>query len=221
VGAFHGPSTYVVPRNTSLAAVLAMVPLDEMADRRWIHLERTSVALTQKQLLNESLSRLEKAIYTQPSYDETVAQANQAQAQTIQTYINSASQVQPAGDLALPPGVDLTKINLEADDVIVIPYRTQVVSIGGEVNQSQSLIYQPGLSLHDYVLKAGGFTSLADKGHILVIHPDTTSEINGRIQAGDRILVIPRLPGKWLILAKDLTQILYQVAIAALAATRA
>jgi protein involved in polysaccharide export with SLBB domain len=221
VGAFHGPSTYVVPRRMTLAEVLAKIPLDDMADRRWIHLQRVSIALTQKQLLNESLSRLEKAIYTQSSSSVSVAQADAAQAQTLQIYINSASQVQPAGELALPPGADLSRVNLEADDTIVIPYRSQVVSIGGEVNQAQSLIYEPGISLHEYILKAGGFTNLADHGHILVIHPDSTSEVNGRVQPGDRILVLPHLPGKWLALAKDLTQILYQTAIAVLAATRA
>ncbi len=219
-GAHAGPSSYVVPRQTSLAAVLARIPLDSMADRHWIHLKRVSVAVTEKQLLNESLSRLEKAIYTQNSSTEGVAQANAAQAQAIQQYIDRAKQIQPQGNVALPPGADLSRVSLEPDDTIVIPYQSQVVAIGGEVTQPQALIYEPGVTAEGYVRRAGGFSDLANKGHILIIHPDGTTQVNGYVQPGDRILVLTHLSGKYIQLVKDLTQILYQLAIAAVAVNR-
>ncbi|MDQ2860621.1 MAG: hypothetical protein M3T55_07845, partial [Pseudomonadota bacterium] len=109
-------------------------------------------------------------------------------------------------------------VSLEPDDIIVIPYRSQVVSIGGEVTEAQALLYQPGLTARAYVQKAGGFNNIADKGHILVIHPDGSTEINGAVQPGDRVLVLVKLPGRLLDVLAAVTQILYQTAIAGEAA---
>ncbi|MDQ2860188.1 MAG: polysaccharide biosynthesis/export family protein, partial [Pseudomonadota bacterium] len=156
-GAYQGPAAYVVPKNTTLGAMLARIPMDALADRRWIHLQRVSAAFSQKQLLSESLARLQKAVYTQPAPTAALVTSNAAQATAIQQYITYASQIQPIGDVAFPPGVDLNQVSLEPDDVIVIPYRSQVVSIGGEVTEAQALLYQPGLTARAYVQKAGGF----------------------------------------------------------------
>ena len=217
-GAHQGPASLVLPRQATVAQAMAQISIDPQADRRWIHLRRVSVAVAQKQLLNEALARLEKEIYTQPSATTEIAQANLSQAQTIQQYINMASAVTPEGDVALPPGTDLDQVTLEPDDTIVIPYKTQVVSIGGEVNEPQALIYQRGESAGAYVSRAGGFTRLADRGKVMVIHPDGTTQIGGMVSPGDRILVLVRIPGKSIELFKDLSQILYQIAIAAKAA---
>lgn len=217
-GAFEGPAAYVVSKNTSLGAMLAKIPLDSLADRRWIHLQRVSAAFSQKQLLSESLARLQKAVYTQPAPTAALQTSNAAQATAIQAYITYAGQTQPVGDVAFPPGVDLNQVPLEPNDVIVIPYRSQVVSIGGEVTEPQAMIYRSGLTAKAYVTKAGGFDNIADKGHILVIHPDGSTEINGAVLPGDRILVLVKLPGRLLDILATVTQILYQTAIAAKAA---
>jgi len=217
-GAFEGPAAYVVPKDTSLGAMLAKIPLDSLADRRWIHLQRVSAAFSQKQLLSESLARLQKAVYTEPAPTAALQAADSAQATAISQYISYAGQTQPVGDVAFPPGVDLNQVPLEPNDIIVIPYRSQVVSIGGEVTEPQAMIYRPGLTAKAYVTKAGGFDNIADKGHILVIHPDGSTEINGAVLPGDRVLVLVKLPGRLLDILATVTQILYQTAIAAKAA---
>ena len=217
-GAFRGPGSYVVTRDTTVGAVLAKLQLDSLADRRWIHIQRASVAAAQKQLLTESLARLQKAIYTNPAPTAALQQANALQATTIQTYISYASQVQPVGDVAFDENQDLNSVRLEPNDIIVIPFKSQVVTVGGDVNVPQSVIYQPGLSARDYVKKAGGFDPLGDKGRILVIHPDGSLVINGHVEPGDRVLVGVTLPGHLLDVATALTQIIYQVAIGAKAA---
>ena len=217
-GAFRGPGSYVVTRDTTVGAVIAKLQLDALADRRWIHIQRASVASAQKQLLTESLARLQKAIYTNPAPTAALQQANALQATTIQTYISYASQVQPVGDVAFDENQDLNSVRLEPNDIIVIPFKSQVVTVGGDVNVPQTVIYEPGLSVRDYVKKAGGFDPLGDKKRILVIHPDGSLVINGRVEAGDRVLVGVTLPGHLLDVATALTQIIYQVAIGAKAA---
>ncbi|MEO8926237.1 MAG: polysaccharide biosynthesis/export family protein [Caulobacteraceae bacterium] len=219
-GAYQGPASYVVPNTTTLGAMLARIPLDSRADRRWIHLQRVSVAFSQKQLLSEALARLQKAAYTQQAPIAADVTAVAAQAAAIQQYITYASQIQPIGDVAFPPGADLSQVSLEPNDIVVIPFKSQVVSIGGEVTEPQALIYQPGLRVKDYVQKAGGFGQIADKSRILVIHPDGSTEINGVVQPGDRILVTVHLTGHLIDVATALTQILYQSAIAAVAVSK-
>jgi len=214
-GAVNGPASYVVPKETSLAAVLARIPLESMADRRWIYLQRVSAAFTQKQLLSEALARLQKAVYTRPALTAALVSADAAQAAVIQNYINFASQIQPIGIVSFPPGADLSQVSLEPNDVIVVPYKSQVVSIGGEVTEPQTVIYQPGKTIKDYVQRAGGFGQIANRGKILVIHPDASTDVNAIPGPGDRILVVVKLPGHFLDLAATLTQVLYQIAIAA------
>lgn len=217
-GAFHGPGAYVVTSGATLGGVLAKIQLDPRADTRWIHIERASVAASQKQLLTESLALLQRAVYTNPAPTAALQQANAAQAATIQTYITFANQVQPVGDVAFPEGYPLDKVLLEPNDVIVIPFKSQIVTVGGDVNIPQSVVYQPGLSARDYVRKAGGFDPLGDRGKIMVIHPDGSLEINGRVQPGDRVLVGVTLPGHLLDVAAALTAVIYQVAVGAKAA---
>ncbi len=54
----------------------------------------------------------------------------------------------------------------------------------------------------------------------MVIHPDGSTQRGGAVRMGDRILVPPKLGGQGIQLFKDLTQILYQIAIAGLTVTR-
>ena len=55
--------------------------------------------------------------------------------------------------------------------------------------QPQALIYVRGADVMSYVKRAGGFSDIANKGHILIIHPDGTTQIGGTVLPGDRILV--------------------------------
>jgi hypothetical protein len=53
----------------------------------------------------------------------------------------------------------------------------------------------------------------------MVIHPDGSLEINGKVQPGDRVLVGVALPGHLLDVAAALTAVIYQAAIGAKAAS--
>ncbi len=219
-GATTGQAAYTVGRYDNLADVIAQIPLDPLADAQSIHLRRSSVAQTQKLLLDESLSRLERQLYTTPSGSSSVAAARAAEAASLQVFIDRARQVQPLGIVVLPDNADLSQVTLEPNDVIVIPYRSQVIAVGGEVNQPQSLIFENGLSARAYAERAGGFTDRADRGNVLVIHPDGSVEKNGQVRPGDRVMVISKLSNRWLESLKDWTQILFQMAVAGAAVSR-
>jgi len=212
-GAHDGPSVFTVQRGTTVGQVLAQVPLDPLADRASIYIRRESVRRTQKQMLEDSLFRLERAALTAPMRTPGEASARTQEATFIRQFVERARQIEPLGIVTLA-GQDPNRILLEPDDVIVIPEYSQVVTIAGEVQAPQSILHR-STRVSDYIKAAGGFTSKADRGRILVLRQDGGIREDGRVQPGDRILVLPKMDSKIFELVKDFTQILYQIAIAA------
>jgi protein involved in polysaccharide export with SLBB domain len=218
-GAVRGVTSFVVPRGTRLGTVLARLQMDSLADTAMIHLRRVSAAETQKQLLDESLARLEKAIYTTPSQTSSVAEARRVDSAGLAQFIARARTVQPAGLVALRE-VDPNQVLIEPDDVIVVPFQSQAVVVGGEVALPQSLIADTTRDARDYVARTGGFTERANRGQVLVISPDGTARIGGGVRPGDRVLVPPKITDATFSLVRDITTILYQLGIAAVAVFR-
>lgn len=214
-GAQNGPSAYTVHRGDTLGPLLSRIPIEPLADRPMIHLERQSIAIAQKQLLDESLARLQKAIYTTPASTTAVAQSRAIDNQGLERFIAQARTIQPRGLVSLPEEAPLDTVLLEPDDVIVIPYQSQTVVIAGEVELPQTVLWTPGGDARDYVEKAGGYAPRANKSETLVIHPDGSTQRGGPVRQGDRVLVPPRLAGQFLAFLRDITQILSQTAVAA------
>ena len=209
-GAHGGPSVFTVARGSTLGDVLNQVAIDPGADMSAVHLRRESVRLTQKALINESINRLERAVLTQPANSQGAAEARAASLHLVQAYIERARQVEPLGVLALD-GVDPSLVSLETGDVIVIPSRSQVITIAGEVQAPQSVI-AGGSSTRTFVNLAGGFTPRADRRNVLVFRQDGVIRRGGRAEPGDRILVPTKPDSTLLPLVRDLTQTLFQVA---------
>lgn len=76
--------------------------------------------------------------------------------------------------------------------------------------------WQKGLSLKGYLSGAGGLSDRADAGNLLIVGLNgEVSRARGQaIEPGDRILVMPKFDSKNLQLVKDVTQVLYQMAVA-------
>jgi protein involved in polysaccharide export with SLBB domain len=212
-GAHDGPSVFTVQRGATVGQVLAMVQIDPLADQNAIYLRRDSVRRTQKQMLDDSLRRLERAALTAPMRTPGEADARSQEAAFITQFVERARSIEPLGIVTLA-GQDRNRVLLEPDDVIVIPEYSQVVTIAGEVQAPQSILHR-STRVGDYIRAAGGFTPKADRGHILVLRADGGIREDGRVQPGDRVLVLPKMDSKVFELVKDFTQILYQIAIAA------
>ena len=72
------------------------------------------------------------------------------------------------------------------------------------------------MSLDDYLGAAGGVSNRADDKNILVAKANDEVGLADDlgIEPGDQILVMPRFDSKNMQLAKDVMQILYQMAVA-------
>ncbi|MBC6981690.1 polysaccharide biosynthesis/export family protein [Caulobacter sp. 17J80-11] len=212
-GAHDGRSVFTIARGATVAQVLQMVPLDPRADVGSIYLRRDSVRATQKQMLDESLNQLERAMYTAPSRTIGEGEARVQEADMIARFVERARQIQPDGVVTLADASGA--VWLEEGDVIVVPQQSQVVTISGEVGAPQSVVHRRGAGVGDYVRLAGGYTSRADRGRVLVFRPDGGLRAGRQVLPGDRILVVAKPDSKVFQLTRDLTQIIYQIAVAA------
>jgi protein involved in polysaccharide export with SLBB domain len=128
---------------------------------------------------------------------------------------------------ARAPSTDLVNdVELRDGDQLLVPKKSQEITVLGETQQNTSHLFQPGLSRDDYIEMSGGLTRRADKKRIYVVRAsgavvtDNRSRWFGRgagneLRPGDTIVVpldTDRI--RPLTFWTNVTQILYQGALA-------
>ena len=216
-GSFNGPSRFTVPRDARLMELLDSIPVDpQLADVDSVSIRRKSVEQRQRESLDESLKRLETAYLGASSATVDESKIRIEEAKLIQDFVNRARQLEPSGRLVVAEGGRVRDTILQDGDVITIPNRSDSIFVSGEVLVPQAMVYQDRQSVDDYIRRAGGFTDRANKRDILLARQsgEVVAADEVRPRPGDEILVLPEIPTKNLELAKTLTQILYQLAVA-------
>lgn len=129
-------------------------------------------------------------------------------------------------------------IALEDGDELLVPARSDQVQVMGAVFNQTAFVHDPDATVSSYIRKSGGITGDADRKAIYILKVDGTAlSDNGgwglrwdsasgswrskglmseRLDPGDTV-VVPEKVDKvaWLKETKDLTQILYQIAVTA------
>lgn len=218
-GEFDGPSMLAVQRGARLIDVLHRIPVDpKLANLDGVHLRRPSVAQAQKDAIHDALFRLERAALLGLSDSDGETNIRVKEADLVQRFVERARNIQPLGRVVTSRGNQTLNIVLEDGDTIVIPSKTNVVRISGEVFMAQAVMYTPGFTASDYIRAAGGFTDRADTGRVVIHHPNAQIVIGSKsaeVGPGDEILVPPRVDNKLTQNVMDITQIIYQVAVSA------
>ena len=126
--------------------------------------------------------------------------------------------IQPLGRVVTARDNQQRNVVLEADDVIVVPARTNVVRVGGEVMMTQAVMFRPKATAADYITDSGGYTDRSDRGRVIVIRANAEVAVGDTdlpVFPGDEILVPPKIDTKVLQNAVDVTQVIYQIAVSA------
>lgn len=218
MGSYRGPSYFTVRKETRLHDLLNHIPIDpNMADYGSIYIMRKSVAARQKEMLEDSLNRLERSVFTAPANSDGEASIRTKEAELVMRFVEKARKIQPLGKVVVSDKGVIANILLEQGDQIVIPNKTDLIQVGGEVMMPQAVVYNKSATLEDYVAWAGGFTDRANDKRIAVVHANGLMEFKdgGDVIAGDQILVMPKVDSKMMQSIKDITQVIYQVAVAA------
>ena len=218
-GEFEGPSTLSVQRGTRLIDLLNHVAVNPtVSNPTAVHLKRPSVAKAQKDAIEDSLFRLERSALLALSSSNGEASIRVKEAELMQRFAERARLIDPLGRVVTSRHGHPQNLLLEDGDTIVIPEKTGVVRVSGEVQISHASAHRGGLTAADYIQSAGGYTDRAEEDIVLILHANAEVEMvspDSVVYPGDEILVPPRVDSKILQNAIDITQVIYQIAVAA------
>lgn len=91
---------------------------------------------------------------------------------------------------------------LEAGDVVFIPQRPSTITVLGEVMQPGSYSYRPGLTVGDYVKRAGGYAQFSDEGLTFIVLPDGSAKRMETSWLSFDVQSLP--PGSSIVVPRDL-----------------
>ena len=246
------PGTYTIKKGERLSSLLARAGgLTERAYPKGAFFTRPAVKEAQAKHLKAAIDRLEAdmlARVTEKTEAGDPEEAKQAQfiARQQHRLLAKLREVTPLGRIVIrlddperlrgtPADIELTE-----GDHLAVPAIQQSVNVLGSVVNPTAVLYQPRLTVQDYVNQAGGFAKYADKRGIYVIKASGAA-ISGRslgwfgnyydgqefifhvggvksltLEPGDSI-VVPEDIEKiaWLKELKDIATIIGQMAITA------
>ena len=107
---------------------------------------------------------------------------------------------------------------MQQGDIIHIPEQTSVITVNGQVRAQGALTFEPSLTVADYIAKSGGMDENADPNNILVMQQNGETKVVNtayRVQQGDEIMVLPKVKTRRIEIARGISQIFYQLAVAA------
>ncbi|MCH8474839.1 MAG: SLBB domain-containing protein [Opitutales bacterium] len=219
-GEHEGPGYQVLPKGARFREAVDLIVSSAYSDMESLHLYRESVAKRQKELLEQSLDNLERSIVGATSSLMEEAQLRRIEAEIVQGFIERARNVEPRGQIlfeSLDRAMDLT---LRDGDTIYIPSKNELVNIHGEVKYPNTQTFRDGERVSHYIERAGGFTENADERDIIIIRTNGFIDTVGRgrratLNPGDEIIVMPKPDEKRFLFAREISTIIYQVALSA------
>jgi len=153
--------------------------------------------------------------------------------QSRQAFLARLKKIRASGRIAIKLSDDSTFARSEYDmalhdgDRIYIPDKPAFISVQGSIYSPNSYMYQAELNVEDYLNMAGGLTKTSDKDYIYIYRADGTivsakgmglfsGFYETKLMPGDVIVVpedLERVP--YLRLVKDLTDIVFKIAVTA------
>ena len=222
LGEHDSQTELVLPWGANLADLLDQLKYTELSNRNAVQLFREDVARRQKDMLMTSLVALEQSVLTARSSTREEAELRKAESDTILRWIQRAKEIDPRGQVILSEGYNPKDIVLQQGDKIVIPSKRNLVMIHGEVLFPTAIAFKPDLSASKYIMQAGGTNAEFDDLNILVMKPNgmflnISEDLNDdeNIGPGDEVFVLAKPDFKSLQLTKDISQVIYQVAVSA------
>lgn len=227
-GEHQSPQEYVLPYGTRLGELMKQIEFSDRSEAESVQLFRQSVKERQKRMLATSLQSLEAAVLTARSGTNDEARLRKDEADLLLRWVERAKTVEPSGQVVIARSGARDELLLENGDLLNVPTRDGLVLVSGEVLFPNAVAYDADLGLQDYIRRAGGYTQNAESARIVVARRDGSfadaGDVNAgwfsnapdvRVRAGDELLVLPKIEVKSRQIWKDLTQILFQLAVSA------
>jgi protein involved in polysaccharide export with SLBB domain len=239
------PGAYTIARGERLSSLIERVGgYTNKAYLKGAVFTRETVKETQQKRIDEMVTRLERELLVQSVSSVSAASSpeeariKEVESKQSRELIEKLRTVKASGRMviALDQLAELKKspsdIELEEGDSLHIPSDPQSVQIIGAVYNQTAFVYTKGKNIESYVNLAGGYTDSADRSKLYVFKADGSAVKPGSggmflfgggaygggksLESGDTIVVPEKLERiAWLREFKDITQILYQIAVGA------
>jgi protein involved in polysaccharide export with SLBB domain len=244
-GEVRFPGTYTISKGEKLSSLLERAGgYTSKAYLKGAVFTREIVREVQQKRIDEMVARLEKELLVQgvsgvsAASSPEEARIKEAESKQSKDLIDKLRTVKASGRmviaLAQPEALkkSASDIELVEGDSLYIPSDPQSVQIIGAVFNQTAFVYNKGKNIESYVNLAGGYTESADKKRLYVFKADGTAvkpeggglfffgentyRTGKDLEPGDTIVVPEKLEKiAWLREVKDITQILYQIAVGA------
>lgn len=233
------PGTYTIQKGERLSSLIERAGLTENAYLLGTVFIRQSVRALQQTQLDEAVDRLEQQLLVrsattiEAAISPETAEQEEAAARQRQLLVAKIRAARAKGrltlDLSLLGNLDKftgseNDIVLEDGDTLHIPETPAEVQVIGSVYNQNAFLHAPEEDVSSYIYMAGGMTKNADKKELYVLKVDgiaistrhTSGFMKQSLDPGDTIVVPEKLDKiAWLREVKDITQILYQIAVTA------
>jgi protein involved in polysaccharide export with SLBB domain len=216
-GEHLGAREVALPYGAKLSDAMSIIKFAPTADKTALQLFRSSVAARQKEMLQESLRSLEATVLTARSSTAEEAKLRKDEADLFLKWIERAKDIQPKGQVVVSGG-DPTGIILENGDIIRVPSDNALVMVHGEVLFPSTVAFRPGMDAADAIEQSGGYTQGKSSARHVILSRDGSYKLasaGDSLKKGDEVLVLPKVETKFLQFAKDVMQVLYQIAVSA------
>jgi protein involved in polysaccharide export with SLBB domain len=236
-GEVRFPGTYTFKQGETLSSLIERAgDFTSRAYLRGTVFTREKVREQQQRQINEMAERLERELggsgiaQVATSTSPEDARMVQLELEQKRQFIAQLKSARANGRIAL----NITElgtfrgsafdIELEQNDTISVPPNPKTVQVIGSVYNQSAFVYEQGNSYDYYVNLAGGYTSHADKGNTFILQANGTAIKAGgsfpgfgeRLNSGDTVVVPEQIERvAWMRNIKDITQILYQIAVTA------
>ena len=163
---------------------------------------RQSVKHLQQDELDRARTRLEQEVARLSVMPRQAGQTdNIAEALTSLKSVLAQTEAQQAAgrvsiDLSTLDALEHSSDNivLQADDTLIVPIQPSSVQVLGQVYNPNAIVARPGLTVADYLQRAGGPTEGADRDHIYVIQANGSILTEEGVRLEDRNRLFPLLP---------------------------
>jgi hypothetical protein len=215
-GPHTGSHALVLPYNATLADVLAQIGPNDRSNLAGLQLFRISAAKRQREQLLLTLNNLQAKVLDTSSKTIEAANLRKVEADLALQFIERARTIEPRGQVIIDAGSAPDKLLLEDGDVLNIPQKSSLVTVGGEVNLPTAVTWLPGKSAQYYVSQAGGYLKQAGDERAFVVRANgsvSEADAAGPLGAGDDVVVLAKVTSKNLEVARAITQVMFQIAV--------
>jgi polysaccharide export outer membrane protein len=230
LGEFKFPGKYTIRRGEKLSTIISKAGgLTKYAFSRGAIFTRKKL----KEIESKNLKKVAQDLRVEIAAKSISNAQNSIAFEEANKLLDSIMNIEPVGRLVLDLDNVMKKndydVSLEDGDTLIVPTFNNSVNVIGQVQVTSSHIFDPYLTVEEYIAKSGGVKDRADESKIYIIaangnistlgdnHWFSTAN-NYRLQPGDTI-VVP-LDSDYtdsLTTWSEATRIIYNIAIAAAA----